>query len=279
VAAAGSAILFAAVDQRAALDSGAVSPQALTEGDELKVILLVVCMGVALTQVAISLAARLLTRPAWMTPTRRQTAIATGLVLVTLITAGLVAGGAGEVSDAFDRFKSREETTETSRSGQLLDLSSSGRYQFWESSVDAFETKPLTGIGPGTFEFWWSREGLYPGFVRDAHSLYFESLAELGIVGFLLVAAFVLSVLIIGVARVLRGPEIQRLPMAAAVASCLAFAVAALVDWVWELSVIPIIFLILSAVLIRAGRSEPSNEALDRNAQGVSSSGLKRWAE
>ena len=35
------------------------------------------------------------------------------------------------------------------------------------------------GIGPGTFEFWWSRNGIYPGgFVRDAHSLYMETLAK-----------------------------------------------------------------------------------------------------
>ncbi len=46
----GSAILIAAVEQRDALDRGLPTPQALTEGDELKLLLLVVCLGVALAQ-------------------------------------------------------------------------------------------------------------------------------------------------------------------------------------------------------------------------------------
>ena len=45
--------------------------------------------------------------------------------------------------------------------------SGTGRYQLWESSLDAFSTDPLTGIGPGTFEFWWSREGTLTELLRS----------------------------------------------------------------------------------------------------------------
>ena len=167
----------------------------------------------------------------------------------------MAAGGIGEASDAFDRFKSREGAipSEQSRGAQILDVSSSGRYDFWQSAVDAFETEPLVGIGPGTFEFWWSREGRYAGFTRDAHSLYFESLAELGLVGLSLIGGFVLAVIAIGIRRILRAPEELRLALAAALAACIAFAATALVDWVWELAVIPLVFLILAAIVIAAG--------------------------
>ena len=169
----------------------------------MKAIILIVCAGVALVQVAISLLARYAERPAWMSPTRATASVATAVTVAALAIVAVAAGGPGEVSDAFEKFKSREGAvpSEGSRGEQILDVSSSGRYDFWQSAIDANKTEPLTGIGPGTFEFWWSREGSYPGFVRDAHSLYFETLAELGWVGLILVGGFVLGVLGIGVAR------------------------------------------------------------------------------
>lgn len=256
VAGAGSAILFAAVEQREALDRGLPSPQALAEGDEMKAIILVVCVGVGLIQVAISLAARYAERPAFLRPTRAQTTLATGATLAAIAAIGIAAGGVGATSDAWDRFKDRSGAipTEGSRGAQILDVSSSGRYDFWLSAVDAWETEKLTGIGPGTFEFWWSREGTYPGFVRDAHSLYFESLAELGIVGAALIIGFILAILILGAARSFRAPPEVRLGIAAATAGCAAFAAAAVVDWVWELAVIPVVFLALAATVVGAGR-------------------------
>ena len=48
-------------------------------------------------------------------------------------------------------------------------------------------TKPLTGTGSGTFEFWWARDGDTDETVRDTHSLYLQTLGELGIVGFALI--------------------------------------------------------------------------------------------
>ncbi len=252
----GSAILFAAVEDRAALDRGLPTPEALADGDEMKAIILVVCGGVALVQVAISLLARYAKRPAWMSPTRATASVATAVTVAALAIVAVAAGAPGEVSDAFEKFKSREGAvpSEGSRGEQILDVSSSGRYDFWQSAIDANKTEPLTGIGPGTFEFWWSREGSYPGFVRDAHSLYFETLAELGWVGLILVGGFVLGVLGIGVARAIRAPDDLRLALAAAVAGCTAFAATALVDWVWELAVIPVVFLALAAIAIAAGR-------------------------
>ena len=196
--------------------------------------------------------------------------MATAVTVAALAIVAVAAGAPGEVSDAFEKFKSREGAvpSEGSRGEQILDVSSSGRYDFWQSAIDANKTEPLTGIGPGTFEFWWSREGSYPGFVRDAHSLYFETLAELGWVGLILVGGFVLGVLGIGVARAIRAPDDLRLALAAAVAGCTAFAATALVDWVWELAVIPVVFLALAAIAVAAGREAkpPSSPRLGRLA-------------
>ena len=78
---------------------------------------------------------------------------------------------------------------EASRGTEILDFSGSRRYDFWEAAVDANATDPSVGIGPGTFDFWWTQHGSYAAYVRDAHSLYVETLAELGIIGLLLIGA------------------------------------------------------------------------------------------
>ncbi len=84
--------------------------------------------------------------------------------------------------------------------------------------MDANATDPLKGIGPGTFEFWWARHGTTPGFIRDAHTLYFETLAETGIVGFaLLIGMLAVPALAAAVARSLRAPPGLRIWIAAAV--------------------------------------------------------------
>jgi hypothetical protein len=175
-------------------------------------------------------------------------AIAVGAIL-------LVGLASGKVSDEWHNFKhgSEADVTNQSRGSQITDFSSSGRYNFWSSAVDAFESEPLLGIGPGTFQFWWAEHGDAAGAVRDAHSLYVETLGELGIVGLLLIAGFSLAILLLGTARVLRGPPELRLGVATATAGCTAFVATALVDWEWEIAVLPFVFFVLAAIAVAGG--------------------------
>ena len=281
VAAAGSAVLFAAEVQRHALDLGLTGPPAEKQGDELLVIALVVCAGVGLVQVAISLAARHAERPSWLQFTRTQSVAAVALAAVAALTVAIAAGAPGEASDAWDRFTSEpaETPTHETRAGQILEFSSNGRYDFWSAAFDAGKADPLTGIGAGTFEFYWTEHGDF-GFVRDAHSLYFETFAELGIVGLLLIVAFTLFVLGLGVARALRAPPARRAALAAATAGCVAFFAAALTDWMWELSVLPAIFLVLAAVAIAGGeQADPATigACAGRRGSRRSRSACWRW--
>jgi O-Antigen ligase/Tetratricopeptide repeat len=259
VAAAGSTLLFLAVEQRDALDRGLSTQAAQQEGDELMLLILLVCAGVAFAQVGIGLAARHAKRPSWMRVSRP---VLTGAAIALVLVAAPVAVAAGlpaEISDRWEEFKGEDQEeggdgARESRVNQLLNLSGSGRYQFWEAAVDANETEPLTGIGPGTFEFWWARNGSYAGFIRDAHSLYMETLAELGIVGFILIVGFSLAVAIIGAVRCWRAPPDLRLGLAAAVAGCAAFIGGAIVDWTWEIGVFGLVFMVLAAIAIAGGR-------------------------
>ena len=246
----GAAILAAAVHSREALSRGLPTPAAEQQGTEVIWIALAVCIAVALLQTGISLTVRHWQRPRWLQPSRNQALAATAIVAVVALPIALAAGAPGEASDTWETFKSRGGSTEASSAESILDFSGSGRYQFWESAVDANETATWTGIGPGTFEFWWARNGSYAGFIRDAHSLYMENLAELGIIGLLLIGGLVLTVIGIGATRSLRAKPEQRLILAAATAGAAGFAAAAVFDWVWELAAPSTAFMLLSAVAI-----------------------------
>ncbi|HUT76112.1 MAG TPA: O-antigen ligase family protein, partial [Polyangia bacterium] len=247
---AGTAFLAIGLSERVDLDRGLPTAAAISQGDEMLVIAIAACVGVALAQTAIGLAVRFVERPRALMISRRNAWIGTGVALLIAIPIAFAAGVPGTVSDDWGHFKSRSSSADqTDRSQVLVDTSSSGRYQFWESAARAAKTDPLIGIGPGTFEFYWSQDPESFGFVRDAHSLYMENLAELGWIGFGLIVALVLATLGIGIARSISAPPAARIRIATATAAATAFAAGAALDWIWEIAALPALFMLLAAVL------------------------------
>lgn len=250
-AGAGGAVLIAAATQRDALESGLMNDAARDQGNELLAITIVVCLAVALFQAVVSLGLTRGGRPSWTVPSRDQAAWGLAAAVVIGIVAALTLGAPGAVSDAWGDFKSSEGPGHgTSR---FESFRGNGRYQYWSSTLDENATDPLVGTGSGTFEYWWARNGDIPGFVRDAHSLYLETIGELGIVGFALIVAFLVTILATGVNRTVRAARQRRSQLAAPLAGCTAFCVAGIYDWGWELAVIPIAFLLLGSAVVTAG--------------------------
>jgi hypothetical protein len=236
------------------------------------VIIIVVCAGVALAQTGIGLAVRYGERPRWMRVSRQQATLAAVVAVASLAAIGIAAGGIGKIGNAVDDFKDRGSgAPDQNRASQILSFGGSGRYQFWQSAVDQNKTDPWRGTGPGTFQFWWSQHG-YGGYVRDTHSLYLQTLGELGIPGLLLIVAFIGACLILGASRCLRAPPDVRLGLSAATAGAATFAAAAAVDWDWQLGVLPAAFLMLAAVI--AGAGAPGR--LARRERGERP-GARRW--
>jgi len=132
----------------------------------------------------------------------------------------------------------------------LLSSSGYGRWQLWQSAADAFEEHPGKGIGAGSFEAWWAEHGTLPIFVRDAHSLYLETLGELGAVGLALLLGFLLAGLVVGVTRARRAAGAERVTVAALGAVLLGWCFAAAFDWVWELTVLSVVAVSCVALLV-----------------------------
>lgn len=255
LAAAGSAILVAAASQRDALGDALETPTALAQGNEILAMTITVCAGVALVQAAITLAQRsgIGPRPAISRDAAR--AGAAGLAVVALGVA-VVTGAPGELADGWDEFTAQPGAVDTGGE-RFSSAAGHGRYQFWEAAVDAGASSPFTGIGPGTYEFWWAREGSLPTFVRDAHSLYLETFAELGILGLLLILALVGLPLAVAVRHARAAPPERRVLLAGAGGALAVFAFAAAIDWAWELTVLPVAFLVLAAAVV-AGEPAPA---------------------
>jgi hypothetical protein len=260
LAVAGAAVLIAGAIQREALADGLHTATARSQGDEMLAMTLVVCAGVALVQVALGLAARHRLGPR-LSVSRATTTTLVGFAAVAAIVLALALRLPGEVSDRWEEFK--QPGSPGAGIERLESAQGSFRYQVWSEALDANAADPLVGIGPGGFEYWWARNKDEPIFVRDAHSLYLETLGELGIVGLALLLALVGAVLVVGAQRAFRGETTARAMLAGATAGCFAFAVAAAVDWAWEIAVLPVAFLLLAAAILGPTRAAPPGHRAD----------------
>ena len=128
--------------------------------------------------------------------------------------------------------------------------SGNGRWQMWSVAAREFRQHPLLGGGAGSYEEWWARYRPSPTFVKNAHSLYAETLGELGIVGLLLVLGFVVTPIAVGVRRRLRARGDQALTLAALLAGFVAYAAAAGVDWVWQIPGVTLPAIVLLGLLV-----------------------------
>jgi len=191
---------------------------------------------------------------------RRSAAGALVVVVIVAVAAGLP----GYLNDRWQDFK--VPTASDAESAQRFDSASgSGRYQWWQAAVKADSEHPLTGTGPGTFEYWWAPRATIPGPVRDAHSLYLQTLAETGIVGLALILALFGTVFFFGARGALRARDAY---LAGATAACAAFAAAAAIEWVWQLAVLPAAFLFIAAAIL--GSTARAREPAGPTRRGVS---------
>ena len=137
-------------------------------------------------------------------------------------------------------------------------------------------THPLGGTGAGTFEFVWNRDPHRAYYVRDAHSLYLESLGELGLPGALLVLAALGCLLAAAVRTALREPDAAG-AAAGAAAALLVYCVCAGVDWMWESTAVTAMALALGGLAAAAGARPARPLGAARRAGRARSSRRSSW--
>jgi hypothetical protein len=127
-------------------------------------------------------------------------------------------------------------------------LSLSGRIPVWRQAWRDWEAHPELGSGAGTYEQYWLEHRRISANVRDAHSLYLETLAELGPLGLGLLAA-TLAIPLLAVARARSHPFAP-----AAFAAYVTYLVHAAGDWDWEMPAVTLLALFCGAALLLAVR-------------------------
>ena len=110
------------------------------------------------------------------------------------------------------------------------------RGDYWHVAWIGAAHHPLAGDGAGTYDLAWATHGNVARFggALDAHSLYLEMPAELGLIGLL----FTCVLLVPAVSGIRRAPRTPA--AAAALGGSVAFLVHAGLDWDWELPAVTV---------------------------------------
>ncbi|HEY3491778.1 MAG TPA: O-antigen ligase family protein, partial [Solirubrobacterales bacterium] len=190
-------------------------------------------------------------------------AVAAGLAVLA-IGAAIAVGGR-----AWDQFKSSDVQFSSYPEHHFKDFSGTGRNEMWRVALDAFGEEPAIGHGAGTYRFSWTELREIELKLLDAHSLYLEAFAELGLIGGLLVIGLVGTLLWTGFAawRAASGP--RRELHAVLLAACVAFAVGAGIDWFWEIAAVGAIFFLAAGALVaaRCGQLAQARTGADGQAE------------
>jgi hypothetical protein len=237
---------------------------AVSQGHRVAWVLAACIVGAGLVRLALLWLDSRLARPRRLVDPRTAFGAA-GATLAVAVAIAVALGAPGWASDQYDRFTSDAPVIEGARASagadlrqRLTSVSANGRLDYWGIALDEFEQSSLDGQGAGTFQLAWERERDIAGTVVDAHGLYPEALGELGLVGLALLATALLAILV-GLAVRVRGPG--RTLYAALLAAALTWAVAAAVDWHWEMPVVTLWLFAAGGAAVAARAERPSRFA------------------
>ncbi|MEA2331517.1 MAG: hypothetical protein QOH58_1655 [Thermoleophilaceae bacterium] len=120
------------------------------------------------------------------------------------------------------------------------------RYRYWDVAIQGWAEKPIWGLGSGAFFVEWRRTGDRVDQSADAHSLYLETAAELGLIGVALLALLFGGV----TAALVRLDRVHPRTATGLAAGLAAWAVHAGLDWDWEVPAVSLVALLLAAAAI-----------------------------
>ena len=136
---------------------------------------------------------------------------------------------------------------------RLFSLSSNGRIALWRVAWRDYEDRPLLGSGAGSYERTWIQKRPYASQAADAHSLYLETLAELGPIGLGLLLVF-FGLPVVAAVKARRHPLVP-----VALGALTVYLVHAIADWDWELSGVTLIAVFCAGACV-VGTKEPAEE-------------------
>jgi O-antigen ligase len=222
---------------------------ATSDGHRLAAALAVLALVAALVPVGLDRVQRRLV----LGSSLRRALVATLAVVVAAVAAAGLArlGGPQAVARrAYHAFNAPAPLVQTDTSRRLFSLSGNSRSEYWRVAWREYEHDPWLGGGAGSYQRFWLRHRPSALPVRNAHSLYLETLAELGPFGL----ALLLCALAVPLVAV-RGARSH--PLApAALAAYVAYLLHAGIDWDWEMTAVTLAALSCGVALLLSARAD-----------------------
>lgn len=145
---------------------------------------------------------------------------------------------------------------------RFLTLSPNGRGPIWRVALDDFQRHPLVGSGAGSYAWVWTTREPALDPVSEAHSLYLETAAELGVIGVALLAVLLLAPLF----------EAWQARRSAAVAvitgAYVVFLIQWIADWTFALPGVSVVAMTLAGCLL-AARVRPDGNRVGTPQAGI----------
>jgi hypothetical protein len=161
---------------------------------------------------------------------RASAGLLCGIAVVAIAVAIAAVGDpAQKVSDQYEAFTKLEKVN----TGARFTAGGGNRYDYWRIAWSQFEDHPLDGIGAGNFDRTYFLQRRTTEDVRQEHSIELQTLGDTGIVGALLLGAFLLAVFI-GIWRRARAARLREAEIGIGVAATGIFLVwlaQTSVDW------------------------------------------------
>lgn len=234
--------------QPALVEDGAASAQRVSSGTRLGVLIL---LGAAVVLVVVSKV------PVVRLVETRRRAVVRALVSAAAMLfiaglLGLVAAVGNPVTWVGNQLTSSSEVVNDP--GRLGEFGTNGRSVWWGEAWQIFRANPAGGTGASTFEIARKRVRDTAQPVSSPHSVPLQLLSETGLAGFALGLAFVIALLLGIRATLVRLENGERGAAVGLLALPLAFGLHALVDLDLDFLAVAAPTMLVSAVLVGAGR-------------------------
>ena len=246
-------------------------------------------VGLILAVVALAFAATLAAGNRFSLPPRAKRFIGAGILAIVLLAVFIPPGlfisskpsFSGWVSQTWEDFTTLRGTE--AGAARLLQVNSSVRWNLWSEAFSNWKQNPVAGSGAQSFPLThlMTRQSGMP-FVKQAHSMPFGLLSELGLVGFLIMGAFIWLTLGLGLRNLIKTRDRWQRGLAASLmAFLIMYLVSASYDWDWNMFAVTLPYFFFTGVLTGwrpavAPRARQKGEHYRRNGTSDAAEGSSR---